>query len=228
MLSCRQTWFHPIQTNPHDCRNGKRPADSASSDFRFRGSAFLVRRPAKPCMRNGSSLDFESRRGTPCGCPLRSKPRQEGRHPCRPLGRASFRRPVFFRRIVTLETGAEDEDAPLRNDLGRRCRAGDHNGRPYAYLRDSTLVHKVFLNSRHPPIQRLQTFLYLVKKETHHCYSDNCEYAHTFPSWNHYPNQPTRMESGKPIVPLHLPAIVDQTSLEQSLVQVRNMIPVRI
>ena len=171
---------------------------------------------------NGSSLDFESRRGASCGRPPLVGALFGPNHARRgdfPVAHwACFRRPVFFRRTKP----------PLWNDLGRRCRAGDHKGRPYAYLRDSTLVHKVFLNSRHPPIQRLQTFLYLVKKETHHCYSDNCEYAHTFPSWNHYPDQPTRMESGQPIVPLHLPAIVDQTSLEQSLVQVRNLIPVRI
>ena len=34
------------------------------------------------------------------------------------------------------------------------------------------------------------------------------------------------MESGQLIVPLHLPFIVDQTFLEQCLVQVRNNIPV--
>ena len=47
------------------------------------------------------------------------------------------------------------------------------------------LVDKVFLNSRHPSIQRFQISFNLVKKETDHCYSDNCEYAHTSSSWTH-------------------------------------------
>ena len=30
---------------------------------------------------------------------------------------------------------AASTEPPLWNDLGRRCRAGDHKGRPYAFLR---------------------------------------------------------------------------------------------
>ncbi len=38
---------------------------------------------------------------------------KEGRHPCRPLGRACFRRPVFFP-IVTLESRRVKHAGPSR------------------------------------------------------------------------------------------------------------------
>ncbi len=63
---------------------------------------------------SGRASISNPRRGTPCGCPLRSETRQEGRHSCRPLGGACFRCPVFFRRIVILETGAWKDARPSR------------------------------------------------------------------------------------------------------------------
>ena len=49
----------------------------------------------------------------------------------------------------------------LWNDLGRRCREGDHKGRPYANLRDTTLADvEEFVGEEQQVAEAFQGFLF--------------------------------------------------------------------